>query len=166
MAIKHATTRLVFSATIFYVALIACDNERSNPSSAMTDIETGSRTGLSTPQVKTLISANDSRYTVDDFIAVGFKSVTQFDLDTLPAAIDAWYGFHAQKDIELRFYESHADALEYGIEPAEVAVGKAAVGYSRRPPRRWDAYAVVGNVVMLCELEIATCENLISEISR
>lgn len=113
-----------------------------------------------------LIVPSDSIYAIDDFVAVGYKAVTQFELDTLPSANDAWYGFYSQKDVELRFYESHSAALEHGVELAEAAVNKGAVGYSKQPPRRWDAYAVSGNVVMLCELEIASCEALIAELPK
>jgi hypothetical protein len=112
-----------------------------------------------------MIVDNGGNYSVDDFVAAGYKNVTQFELDTLPEAVDAWYGFHSQKDVELRFYESHGAAIEHGLESAKVAIGKGAVGYSKRPPLRWDAFAIVGNVVMLCELEIETCEALIADLN-
>jgi hypothetical protein len=113
-----------------------------------------------------MIVANDNVYVIDDFTSAGYKAVTHFDLDTLPEANDAWYGFYSQKDFELRFYESHEAALEHGLESAEIAVGKGAVGYSKQPPLRFDAYAIVGNVVMLCELALESCESLIAELSE
>ncbi len=112
------------------------------------------------------IIESDTIYSVEDFTAVGYKNVTVFELDTLPGAIDAWYGFYSQKDFELRFYASHQVAVEQGLTPAEIAVGKGAVGYSKQPPLRFDAYAIVGNVVMLCELALESCESLIAAVDQ
>ena len=108
----------------------------------------------------------DEIYSIEAFEAVGYKKVTQFDLETLPGATDAWIGFFNQKDIEIRVYPSHQMALDEGVEPAEVAVGKGAVPWQKQPPVRFDAYVVAGNVVMLCELEAASCEVLVARLGQ
>ncbi|MDG0866337.1 DUF6810 family protein [Candidatus Lucifugimonas marina] len=152
--------RVAISLLLLLLALAACGPENSSSELISNDSETP-RTAEGE---NSLFVANDNIYEIDDFTAVGYKAITQFELDTLPSANDAWYGFYSQKDVELRFYESHPAALEHGVELAEAAVNKGAVGYSKQPPRRWDAYAVVGNVVMLCELEIESCKALIAEL--
>lgn len=107
---------------------------------------------------------NGGIYTIEDFEAAGYKKVTQFDLETLPGATDAWYGFANQKDFEIRVYPSHQVALDERVEPPEVAIGKGAVPWQKAPPVRLFSYAVVGNVVMLCELEVASCEALVAQL--
>ncbi len=157
--------RRLFSACLVVLTLAgfsACGSESSSgvafdegdtSSSAITD-----ESGIS------LILDDGEIYSIKDFESAGYKKVTQFELETLPSATDAWYGFFNQKDFEIRIYPSHQVALDEGVEPAEFAIGKGAVPWQKRPPVRFDAYAVVGNVVMLCELEVASCEALIAQL--
>jgi len=113
-----------------------------------------------------LITRSDSYYTIEDITAVGYKKNKQFDVDTVPGATDIWYGFFQQQDIEVRFYESHEQALELGVELAEDVIGKSA---GQRDPlipvvNLYPAYAVVGNTIMLCERQLSTCEALIEAL--
>ena len=110
-----------------------------------------------------LITRADAMYTIDDLVAVGFKKNKQFEVDEVPGATDIWYGFFQQKDIEVRFYESHASALKLGVELAEVVIAKKAGQRDFLIPvvNLYPAYAVVGNTVMLCERQLSTCEALI-----
>lgn len=142
---------------------IACGAENSN-SDDSPDNSGNIATESQSKSDNSMIMANDSIYAIDDFTSVGYKAVTQFELDTLPEANDAWYGFYDQKDFELRFYESHEAALNHGVEPAEIAVGKKSAPWIKQPPIRFDAYAVVGNVVMLCEFELESCETLAAQL--
>ncbi|NQW19287.1 MAG: hypothetical protein HQ477_00980 [Chloroflexi bacterium] len=110
-----------------------------------------------------LITNPESFYTIDDLTAVGFKKSKQFDIETVPGATDIWYGFFRQQDIEIRFYNSHTEALAQGVELAEVVIGKKA---GQRDPlipvvNLYPAYAVVGNTVMLCERQLSSCQALI-----
>jgi hypothetical protein len=118
-----------------------------------------------------LIANTGTIYTVDDLISVGYKKSRQIDTEALPSAQDAWYGFFNQKDIEVWVYESHQDALDFGVDPAEAIseVERApVVGISVLPTERfrnkYATYVVFGNLVMLCETELATCEALIAEL--
>ncbi|NQU97210.1 MAG: hypothetical protein HQ548_06165 [Chloroflexi bacterium] len=118
-----------------------------------------------------LIANTDTTYTVDDLVSVGYKKSKHIDTETLPNAQDAWYGFFNQLDIEVWVYKSHQDALDFGVEPAEAIseVERApVVGISVLPTERfrnkYATYAVFGNLVMLCETELATCEALIAEL--
>ena len=117
---------------------------------------------------KSLITQTDRHYSVEDFLAIGWKKSKQLEVETLPESVDAWYGFYMQKDIELRFYDSHEAALTHGVPPAQETIKKDA-GVRIGAATVWTvnialygAYAVAGNVVMMCELELASCEALIN----
>ncbi|MQG88357.1 MAG: hypothetical protein FI699_05750 [SAR202 cluster bacterium] len=110
-----------------------------------------------------LITKSDGFYVIGDLEAVGYKKNKQFDVDTVPGAIDIWYGFFQKRDIEVRFYKSHEDAIEFGVDLAEVVIARTA---GQRDPlipvvNLYPAYAIVGNMVMLCERELSTCNALI-----
>ena len=45
-------------------------------------------------------------FTLDDYVAAGWKKSKQYDPETIPQSTDIWYGFFNAKDIEVRFYES------------------------------------------------------------
>lgn len=157
--------RLSFLLILVFLLLAfsACGSKNSETGIA-SEKNDASATTLSGGSENSMIVDDGGIYSIEDFVTAGYKNVTQFDLETLPGATDAWYGFFDQKDFELRFYASHQAALEEGIEPAEIAIGKGSVPWQKRPPVRFFAYAVVGNVVMLCELEVASCENLIEKL--
>lgn len=131
----------------------------------VSDVEAGT-----SPFDAPLITNAIATYTVDDLVSFGYKKSRQIDTELLPNAQDAWYGFFNQKDIEVWVYETHQDALDFGVDLAEEIFGaKRApkVGISVLPTERfvnkYAAYAVFGNLVMLCESELATCEALIAE---
>jgi len=119
---------------------------------------------------KWLITQADRHYSVEDFLAIGWKKSKQLDVETLLHSTDAWYGFYMQKDIELRFYDSHNAALAHGVPPAQETIKRDA-GVRIGAATVWTvnialygAYAVAGNVVMMCELELASCEALVNAL--
>jgi len=115
---------------------------------------------------KWLITQQDRVYTLEDLLAAGWKKSKQLETDTLANSIDVWYGFFQQKDIELRFYESHEAAVEHGVGPADEMIGRKAgrTGAPHLKTVEFGAYAIAGNVVMMCELELAPCETLIDAL--
>lgn len=141
-------------ALLFIMVIVACgESESADPASQGETGEEGLR----------LITKADASYSIDDLTAVGYKKNKQFDVETVPGANDIWYGFFRQKDIEVRFYDSHEAALEWGVQPAEAVIARTA---GQRDPlipvvNLYPAYAVVGNTVMLCERQLSTCEALI-----
>ena len=114
-----------------------------------------------------LIVHADRIYTVDDFLEAGWKKSKHLETDTLENAIDAWYGFYNRKDIELRFYDSQEMAIAFGVDPAQKTTQRGTGGRIGAATvwtpniSLYGAYAVAGNVVMMCELELASCETLI-----
>ncbi len=119
-----------------------------------------------------LITRSDQTFILDSFAQAGWKKSKQYDTATVPQATEIWYGFFNQRDIEIRFYESHQDALEFGIPSAEASI-EGAVGRSQGgrlldfSGGSFSAYAdfmVVGNTVLLCELELSSCEPLVDQL--
>ena len=146
------------------MAFAACGSD--SPASSGDDVEIRAGGGQAGLLEDRLITKTSEIYTMDDLVAIGFKKSKQFSTETLPAATDVWYGFFNQRDIEVRVYESHEDALEFGVEPAEIAIGKEAGQRDYLIPvvNLYPAFAVVGNMVMLCERQLATCQDLIAEL--
>ena len=109
-----------------------------------------------------------SIFTVDDFIAAGWKKNKEYPLDTLPEATGAYFGFYNRKDIEIRVYPSHDVAMEVGRESAETAIeteklsGRGA-GFSS--VTLYGAYVVAGNTVMLCEISVTDCTDLLEQVA-
>ena len=160
--------QVIFSAVILIGTLGGCNsgNDQKSTNSAASG-ESRSEL-LDQIEGKWLITQPDRHYSVEDFLAIGWKKSKQLDIETLPHSIDAWYGFYMQKDIELRFYDSHESALKHGVPPAQETIKKDA-GVRIGAATVWTvnialygAYAVAGNVVMMCELELASCEALIN----
>ena len=111
---------------------------------------------------------------------IGFKKSRSYDLEGLPGASDAIFGFWRIAsgdpiDYEVRFYSNHADAVELGTALAEEGSGPDAVlddddatykegvkdrrmivgsgiggGARSGTGPRYGSYAIYGNMVMLC----------------
>ena len=162
--ILQPITFLVVAMLIGFV--VACGSSDS-PSAPDGSIAAPDAEVVSSLTGTRLISNPTGSYSMDDLVTVGFKKSKQFETDTLPRAIDAWYGFFNQKDIEVRVYENHQDALDFGVEPAEAAIAKepGQTDYLIPVVNRYPAYVVFGNLVMLCERQLATCEALTSELN-
>ncbi len=141
-------------------ALIACGSD---------DVGTPAAVDDELAKVSTIV-LTDRTFTFDDYVAAGWKKSKQFSTETVPGSEDIWYGFFNQKDIEVRFYASHEDAVTLGAESAAGAIdqsfreggqfGSSNRGAGSSAVTKYKAYAVVGNTVMLCELDVATCEVL------
>lgn len=154
---------LALAAGLTVLLVVACGSD-SPEAGVASDQGDASPSSASDESGTSIIIDNGGIYSIEDFETAGFKKVTQFDLETLPGATDAWFGFANQKDFEIRFYPSHQVALDEGVGPAEFAIARGAVPEQKRPPVRFFNYAVVGNVVMLCELEVASCEALVAQL--
>jgi hypothetical protein len=108
-------------------------------------------------------------FTVDDVASVGWKKSKELSPATLPDATSVWYGFYNQRDVEVRVYESHDMALSSGKEPADVATGRGkpspfSVGGISATRMSYTTYAIVGNLILLCEVKIEDCQGLLDTI--
>ena len=109
----------------------------------------------------------DRTFTTDSFVAAGWKKSKEYDTATVPESTEIWYGFFNQKDIEIRFYQSHDSALEHGVPLAQESLqmdAGARIGGVNTVRTGYSAYAVAGNAVMLCELDVSSCETLINAL--
>ena len=120
-------------------------------------------------------------FTLEHLLPTGWKSSKIFDPEAVdeegnlitPGATEIHYGFRQRKDIEVRFYKTHEDALNLGASLAAAATENlqetggaqsvttlADAGTGVRGGTKYAAYGVIGNLVVLCELSVETCENL------
>jgi hypothetical protein len=118
----------------------------------------------------------DSVFTADDVAAVGWKKSKELSSETLPGVSSVWYGFFEQRDVEVRVYESQSEAISLGQELADLHSGR------RKPSSMIDSgaitnaqtstrtsyltYAIVGNLILLCEIKIEDCQGLIDGIGQ
>ena len=116
-----------------------------------------------------LIVRADDTFTVDSFVRAGWKNNKQLDESLLDGTTSAWYGFFNQLDIELWMYETNEVAASTGVLTAKAAVdrqsgiikefanvGTHSFGYAD--------FMLVGNVLMMCEREVSTCEALVAQL--
>ena len=123
-------------------------------------------------EVPPLITRTDQTFTPDSFAQAGWKKSKQYDTATVPQATEIWYGFFNQRDIEIRFYKSHEDALEFGIPAAESSIegavkrsqGGRLLDFSGGSFSAYADYLVAGNAVLLCEFDRSTCELLLEQL--
>jgi len=156
---KSAKTKSVFTAALLLAAIFAaCGSPASEEDIPYARVD-------STPRI----------FETSDFETVGFKVVKQYEIEGLTGATAAMHGF--QKNVgavplsyELRFYNSHDDAVSIGTSFVEDSVGKDAVmvvddmmwaGGNKQQREQllegggyqafyWD-YLIFGNVIILCE---------------
>ena len=107
----------------------------------------------------------NTEFSYEDFIAAGWKQRQVYDVDTLPAALEARYGFFNRRDVEIRRYATHEDAKGVGAESAEEAIDRTVHDGSGFASRRvYGGYLVAGNLVMMCEVSTDDCLNLIEAV--
>ena len=137
------------------------------------------------------ITSTSTQFSVEDLISIGFKKNKTYKIDELPKAVSAYYGFvkfnepardgKTKKVIEyeLRFYNSHRDAIQFGTDYAEERVGSNAKLKKTHNPRwkeglkdarlcigdqfntwknsadcgqpKFNEFYVYGNLIVLCE---------------
>ena len=148
------------------ISVVACGSSSGDESVSSVE-ETGDGVQITHP---------DGVFTADDVAAVGWKKSKELSSETLPGATSAWYGFYQQRDVEVRVYESQSEAISLGQELADTATGR------RKPSSMIDSgaitnaqtntrtsyltYAIVGNLIMLCEIKIEDCQSLLDGIGQ
>ena len=129
--------------------------------------------------VTSRIINNDMVHTIADFEKAGLKKPKSIQADAIdkktgepitPNAKEIHVGFFKStmgpKDIELRIYSSHQEALDFGVSPAEktinaaVEAGGAVKGAGTFAKSSYGAYIVSGNAIMLCQVQIEVCDEL------
>ena len=107
----------------------------------------------------------NSGMSYEEFVAAGWKQRQVYDVDTLPSALEARYGFFNRRDVEIRRYATHEDAMVEGAKSAEEAIERTVHdGSGFRSRRVYGGYLVAGNLVMMCEVSTDDCLNLIEAV--
>tara|TARA_B100000683_G_scaffold236921_1_gene241847 strand:+ start:616 stop:1125 length:510 start_codon:yes stop_codon:yes gene_type:complete len=160
--------KLFFIITLLAVFIFACGESDTGESNTNED-------GIVTSR----IINNDIVHTIADFEAAGLKKPKSIQADAVdkktgdpitPNAKEIHVGFFKStmgpKDIELRIYSSHQEALDFGVNPAEktinaaVEAGGAVKGAGTFAKSSYGAYIVSGNAIMLCQVQIEVCDEL------
>ena len=131
--------------------------------------------GSSEVESETRIFDREAGLSSDDLVALGMKSGKEYDVSTLPGGVEArllyWRVDNVAVEYEVRFYETHEEAVTLGTAPAEEGSGEDGIIDERdavykegiRDRRmmfdypggvlkpKYGAYAIYGNMVVLCE---------------
>ena len=160
MQITKRILLATFTLTLGVLIACGCQNSTSEDPSAKEGVGTSS------------ILLSDRNFTPDAFAKAGWKKSKQYDTATVPESTEIWYGFFNQKDIEIRFYETHEAAVELGIPAATSSIegavkrskGGKLLDFSGGSFTGYADYLVVGNTVLLCEFDRTRCDQLIANI--
>ncbi|NQU96950.1 MAG: hypothetical protein HQ548_04820 [Chloroflexi bacterium] len=114
----------VAMAVLVLVAMSGCGSEDTGESGAPAAEESASQ-GIQK------IRPGSQVYVVEDLTSLGFKKAKTYNVEGLPEAVAAYYGFwgldpYKRADYEVRFYASHEDAVEYGTALVEERIGREA----------------------------------------
>ena len=133
------------------------------------------------------ITNEGSIYVIADFEEAGLKKPKSLKADAVdkktgeaitPEATEVHFGFFKSslgpKDVEVRFYKSHSDAITYGVPTAEktistvVAFTNALIetksAESATSTSGYGAYIVTGNTIMICQGQIEVCDELLDRL--
>ena len=151
--------------SFFFIILIACNGENELKEKENPIAET-------TVDSSHLITRNTETFTMDSFIKAGWKKSKQYDTETVPNATEIWYGFYNRKDIEIRFYDNHQEAIEFGIPAAEASIegavkrskGGKLLDFSGGSFSGYADYLIAGNAILLCEMDLSACELLMENV--
>ena len=147
---------------ILVVATFACDGSEMAVSDVTESIDDTAIIAIGArPEISAWTRPN-REFAYDDFIEAGWKQHQIYDVDTLPNALDARYGFYNRRDVEIRRYPSHDAAMTDGTASAEEALDRTVHDGSGFASRRvYGGYLVAGNLVMMCEVSTDDCIDLI-----
>ncbi len=151
--------------TIVIAALIAlaiaCGSESNDSATTAPDSAATNDYGFDV----SMTAKPGSTFTIVDVKAAGWKSSKELPADQLEGVSAVWFGFYQQKNLEVWIYETHEDAVDLGTGPAGeiVAATRGVSGGGAGPYMKqtthFGAYGVVGNLIVLCEVELAVCES-------
>ena len=153
---------------VFSIAVGACGSSNGDESVSDSAVD---------PEIGAVqMTLPDGVFTADDVAAAGWKKSKELSPETLPGATSVWYGFYQQRDVEVRVYESQGEAISLGQDLADTATGRrkpssmidsgAITNAQTNTRTSYLAYAVVGNLILLCEVKIEDCQSLLDGIGQ
>ena len=182
--------RVYLAILIFFMFVLACSNSDDVIISQITD--------------------TTNKYSIEDFEKFGFKKGEKYDNSKLPNSKSVYWGFWkddtadegsarfqslgksvgGMREFEIRFYETHKEALDDGSIYAKNVTGPNAVltkkeslwpegirnrrtsgGPDGSPLPKFGGYVVYGNFILLCEgvnqeQSIQSCSNFINNLEE
>jgi len=139
--------------------IVACSSDSGGGEAAATD-EDG-------PVITRIADTFD----VDSFVNAGWKKSKEYSTETVPSSNAIWYGFYQSQDVEIRFYNSHTDAMGPGMDSANEVVDRTPNSnlqgnalFSGDQRTGYNDFMVAGNTVILCQSLIEICEELVGNI--
>lgn len=168
-----ALSRTVYTVVILSLILatvVACgsdnnDDQQSASSNNEISIDEGAVVAIGDRPEISAQTRQSAIYSYQDFIDAGWKQYQIYDINTLPDAIAARYGFFQRRDIEIRQYPSHDIAMSSGVISADEAIERTVHDGSGFASRRvYGGYLVAGNMLMLCEVSVSDCTALINAV--
>ena len=159
---------LLIVLAVMSISVVACGSSNSDGSAS---------DSVADPDLDAIqITLPDGVFTADDVAAVGWKKSKELSPETLPGVTSVWYGFYQQRDVEVRVYESQGEAISLGQEIADVASGRrkpntmidsgAITNAQTNTRKSYLSYAIVGNLILLCEIKIEDCQSLLDGIGQ
>lgn len=168
---KNIVSTIILLSSLFIIVGCSGDDSADTNSDSASNTESNSNFMVALP---------DHVFSLEHLLPTGWKSSKIFDPEAVdeegnlytPGATEIHYGFRQRKDIEVRFYKSHEDALNIGAPIAAEATEDLAetggaqsvttladAGTGVRGGTKYAAYGVIGNLVVLCELSVETCQS-------
>ena len=162
---------LVLTSCLLAFVSVACGSEGGD-SAGNGENETGGTSNINNAESR--IFDRPAVLNSGNLVSVGLKSGKKYDVSTLPGGISSgvffWRIDNVAVQFEARFYESHSQAVELGIAPAEEGSGEDAIlderdavykegvrdrrtvfDFRGTPRPRYGTYAIYANMVLLCE---------------
>jgi hypothetical protein len=167
--------------SLFAVIFIACGSSSDSDAGAIAKI-----------------TSSETIFSLEDLTEVGFKKNKTFDVEGLTGATTAYNGFwgldpYDRKDYEARFYQSHADAVEFGVvfadertgPDANIKTGETMWGEGAKDARactrsaggdssncrisKYGDYVIYGNMILVCqgrdsETSLTQCAALLEQL--
>ena len=159
---------LLIVLAVMSIPVVACGSSNSDGSAS---------DSVADPDLDAIqITLPDGVFTADDVAAVGWKKSKELSPETLPGVTSVWYGFYQQRDVEVRVYESQDEAISVGQELADLHSGRrkpssmidsgAITNAQTNTRTSYLSYAIVGNLILLCEIKIEDCQSLLDGIGQ
>ena len=152
---------LLITVAAISIPVIACGSSNGDGSASDSVAE---------PELNAIqMTLPDSVFTADDVAAAGWKKSKELSSETLPGATSVWYGFYQQRDVEVRVYESQDEAISLGQDLADTATGRnkpQLTSMQNGTRTSYMSYAIVGNLILLCEIKIEDCQSLLDGIGQ
>ncbi len=177
---KFYRNKRVFGLFVFSFALLAVVACGTSGDDFVSSGDAPASAGNSSAAAANRILSPVGNYGLDDLVAAGFKKSKEYDVSDLPAAVAVHYGFfgldpYNRQDYEARFYATHEDAVNIGVEWADEGSGLDAILLAS--DQRWDEglrerricaangghhigqctnakysdYVIAGNMILMCQ---------------